>query len=69
MLEHFSDEQLLDLGMTAAFFFGWQRFIEAFKIVPDRWAEGDPDPWRTPSGPTQGAPSGRGPDEPTEVTR
>lgn len=42
---HFSDDQILDLGMSAAFFSGWQRFIEAFKIVPDRWADGDPMPW------------------------
>ena len=43
--EHFSDDQILDLGMTIAFFSGWQRFIEAFKIVPDRWSDGDPLPW------------------------
>ena len=34
---HFSDEQILDLGMTITFASGWQRFIEAFGIVPDRW--------------------------------
>jgi alkylhydroperoxidase family enzyme len=44
--EHFTDEQILDLGMTIAFASGWQRFIEAFGIVPDRWAEGDPAPFR-----------------------
>jgi alkylhydroperoxidase family enzyme len=37
--EHFSDDQILDLGMTIAFASGWQRFIEAFGIVPDRWTE------------------------------
>jgi alkylhydroperoxidase family enzyme len=42
---HFSDDQILDLGMCIAFASGWQRFIEAFKVVPDRWAEGDPLPW------------------------
>ena len=42
---HFTDDQILDLGMTAAFMFGWQRFIEAFGIVPDRWREGSPMPW------------------------
>ena len=42
---YFSDDQILDLGMTAAFMFGWQRFIEAFGIVPDRWSEGSPMPW------------------------
>jgi alkylhydroperoxidase family enzyme len=48
--QHFSDDQILDLGMTVAFFSGWQRFIEAFKIVPDRWADGDPPPWAPPPG-------------------
>jgi len=39
---HFSDEQILDLGMTIAFASGWQRFIEAFGIVPDRWTAQSP---------------------------
>ena len=43
---HFSDDELLDLGMTIAFASGWQRFIEAFGIVPDRWTEGGPPPFR-----------------------
>lgn len=43
---HFSDDQILDLGMTVAFMFGWQRFIEAFGIVPDTWTEGSPEPWK-----------------------
>jgi alkylhydroperoxidase family enzyme len=42
---HFSDDQILDLGMTIAFMFGWQRFVEAFGIVPDRWRDGAPMPW------------------------
>jgi alkylhydroperoxidase family enzyme len=42
---HFSDDHVLDLGMTIAFMFGWQRFIEAFGIVPDTWTEGSPSPW------------------------
>jgi len=42
---HFSDDEILDLGMTVAFFSGWQRFIEAFGIVPDRWADGSPPPF------------------------
>jgi alkylhydroperoxidase family enzyme len=41
----FSDEEILDLGMTIAFASGWQRFIEAFGIVPDRWREGTPPPF------------------------
>jgi alkylhydroperoxidase family enzyme len=41
----FSDGELLDLGMTIVFFSGWQRFNEAFGIVPDRWTESDPLPF------------------------
>jgi len=37
---HFTDDQILDLGMTITFASGWQRFIEAFGVVPDRWREG-----------------------------
>ncbi len=44
--EHFTDEQILDLGMTIAFASGWQRFIEAFGIVPDRWTEHSPSPFQ-----------------------
>ena len=43
---HFSDDELVDLGMTLTFASGWQRFIEAFGIVPDRWKEGQPPPFR-----------------------
>ena len=42
---HFSDDQILDLGMTITFASGWQRFIEAFGIVPDRWRDGAPPPF------------------------
>jgi hypothetical protein len=28
--------------MTIVFFSGWQRFNEAFGIVPDGWTESDP---------------------------
>jgi alkylhydroperoxidase family enzyme len=42
---HFSDDQLLDLGMTITFASGWQRFIEAFGIVPDRWRDGSALPF------------------------
>jgi len=48
---HFSDEQILDLGMTITFASGWQRFIEAFGIVPDRWRDGAPLPWGAPTRP------------------
>jgi alkylhydroperoxidase family enzyme len=42
---HFSGDALIDLGMTLAFASGWQRFIEAFGIVPDRWQDGMPPPF------------------------
>ena len=45
LASHFSDDQILDLGMCIAFASGWQRFIEAFGIVPDRWQDGAPAPW------------------------
>jgi alkylhydroperoxidase family enzyme len=48
---HFSDDQILDLGMTVAFASGWQRFIEAFGIVPDRWADGSTLTWGAPGAP------------------
>ena len=44
---HFTAEQILDLGMTLTFASGWQRFIEAFGIVPDRWTDGTVKPWDT----------------------
>ncbi len=31
--------------MTITFASGWQRFIEAFGVVPDRWADGSPPPF------------------------
>ena len=37
LAQHFDEGQILDLGMTITFASGWQRFIEAFGIVPDRW--------------------------------
>ena len=36
-----TDDELLDLGIVAMFFNGWQRLIDAFGIVPDHWQEGD----------------------------
>ena len=41
----FTDDQILDLGMTVTFASGWQRFIEAFGVVPDRWREGAEPPF------------------------
>ncbi len=46
---HFSDDEILDLGMTITFASGWQRFIEAFGIVPDRWRDGAAFPWGAPT--------------------
>jgi alkylhydroperoxidase family enzyme len=43
---HFTDDQILDLGMTVAFTAGWQRFIEAFGIVPDHWRAGGRSPFQ-----------------------
>jgi alkylhydroperoxidase family enzyme len=43
---HFTGDELIDLGMTLTFASGWQRFIEAFGIVPDRWRDGAPMPFR-----------------------
>ena len=43
--QHFSDDQIIDLGMTLSFASGWQRFIEAFGIVPDRWQDGARSPF------------------------
>lgn len=42
---YFSDDEILDLGMTITFASGWQRFIEAFGIRPDNWSESTPLPW------------------------
>ena len=42
---HLSDDEILDLGMTATFVSGWQRFIEAFGVRPDAWSADTPLPW------------------------
>ena len=63
---HFSDDELLDLGMTITFASGWQRFIEAFGIVPDRWRDGAPVPWGASTWPPK-PPSAR--DAPAEPGR
>lgn len=43
---HFDDDQILELGAALTVASGWQRFIEAFGIRPDAWAESMPMPWR-----------------------
>ena len=43
--QHFTGDELLDLGMTLTFASGWQRVIEAFGIVPDQWRDGTPPPF------------------------
>ena len=40
----FSEEELVDLGMSIAFLLGWGRFIEAFGILPESWQDGA-QPW------------------------
>ena len=40
--EHFSDDQILELGSALAVASGWQRFIEAFGIRPDSWSPDAP---------------------------
>ena len=40
--EHFTDDQILELGSALAVASGWQRFIEAFGIRPDSWAPDAP---------------------------
>lgn len=43
--EHFSDDEILDLGMTIGFAIGWQRFNAAMGILPDTWQDGCRLPW------------------------
>jgi alkylhydroperoxidase family enzyme len=52
-----TDDELLDLGMVAMFFNGWQRLIDAFGIVPDRWREGDALPFGPLRAPEDQAPA------------
>ena len=51
----FTEEELVDLGMSIAFLLGWGRFIEAFGILPEGWQEGA-TPWDPVSG---GPPTGQ----------
>ena len=44
--EHFSDDEILDLGMTIGFAIGWQRFNTAMGILPDSWRDGSALPWQ-----------------------
>jgi alkylhydroperoxidase family enzyme len=41
----FDDDEILELAAALAVASGWQRFIEAFGIRPDRWDEGTALPW------------------------
>lgn len=43
--EHFTEDQVLDLGMQITFFMGWQRFNGAMGILPDSWQDGSTLPW------------------------
>jgi alkylhydroperoxidase family enzyme len=35
---HFDDDEILELAVALSLTTGWQRFIEAFGIRPDRWS-------------------------------
>jgi len=35
---HFDDGEILELAVALSMTTGWQRFIEAFGIRPDRWS-------------------------------
>ena len=37
---HFDDDEILELAVALSLTTGWQRFIEAFGVRPDRWAPG-----------------------------
>ena len=43
--EQFSEEEIVDLGMSIVFLFAWGRFIEAFGILPDSWEDDSAPPW------------------------
>lgn len=43
--EHFSDDEILDLGATIGMAIGWQRFNGAMRLLPDSWADGSKLPW------------------------
>ena len=38
--EHFTEEQIIDMGMGVRFLHGTQRFIESMGIVPESYDEG-----------------------------
>jgi len=40
MKEHFTEEQIIDMGMGIGFLHGMQRFIESMGIVPESYDEG-----------------------------
>jgi alkylhydroperoxidase family enzyme len=37
---HFGEDEILELAVALSLTTGWQRFIEAFGIRPDRWSGG-----------------------------
>ena len=37
---HFDEDEILELAVALSLTTGWQRFIEAFGIRPDRWSPG-----------------------------
>jgi alkylhydroperoxidase family enzyme len=40
MKKHFTEEQIIDMGMGIGFLHGTQRFIESMGIVPESYDEG-----------------------------
>jgi alkylhydroperoxidase family enzyme len=38
--EHFTEDQIIDMGMGVGFLHGTQRFVESMGIVPDIYDEG-----------------------------
>ncbi len=44
--EHLDEREILELGAALSVGSGWQRFIEAFGIRQDFWADSTPLPWR-----------------------
>ena len=39
--EHFTEDQIIDMGMGVGFLHGTQRFIESMGIVPESYGDGD----------------------------
>ena len=42
--EQLSEREILEYGVAVSVAHGWQRFIEAFGVRPDFWADAAPQP-------------------------